>query len=180
MNVLFRLQRYGVVLPRLLAAGQQNVKLWQTQSFLLTEPPREAVPLPQFLLSAPPATCRQVMAQAARALRQMHQATCYMEKGKYDDISGLLTVCRHANGGHAVALATVHGIEKCPHPNPVRAQRDLAALAQALAHSCSRTDLLRGLLAYVGQSRLTFVSKRFAWRVLGRLARPGRRRRVPA
>jgi hypothetical protein len=180
MNVLFRLQRYGVVLPRLLAAGQQNVKLWQTQSFLLTEPLQEAVPLPDFLRSAPLATRRQVIRQAARALRQMHQATCYVESDKYDEISGLLTVLCLAKGGHAVALATVHGIEKCPHPNPVRAQRDLAALMQALAKTCSRTDLLRGLLTYVGQARLTFVSKRFARRVLRRLAGPKLRRRVPA
>ena len=59
--------------------------------------------------------------QAGRSsLRQMHQATCYVENDKYDEISGLLTVCCCAKGGHAVALATVHGIEKCPHPNPVR------------------------------------------------------------
>jgi len=197
MNVLFRLQRYGVVLPRLLAAGQENLRPWQMQSFLLTEPPQQAVPLPKFLLQAEPATRREAVRRAARVLRQMHQASCYVEDDKYDAISGLLSVCaveasfqlaRNPAGkletcapnGPAVALATVHGIEKCPYPNPVRAKRDLAAVMQALAGTCSRTDLLGGLLAYAGQRCLTPAVKRLASGVLRRLPQPRRGLRIAA
>src|SRR5207302_10863513 len=58
MNVLFRLERYGLVMPRLLAAGQKSLKPWQTQSFLLIEPLAGAVPLPEFLAHANPALRR--------------------------------------------------------------------------------------------------------------------------
>jgi hypothetical protein len=179
MHLLFRLQRYGVVLPRLLAAGQKSSRPWQTQSFLLTEPLPEAVPLPKFLLDADPATCRQTVRQAARVLRQIHQATCYLNDGSYEAISAVFAVC-HDGGKPAVALATVHGIEKSTHPNPVRARRDLAAIAQALTGACGKTDLMRALLDYTGQRHLTPAVKRFARRVLERLPKAQRRRRIAA
>jgi tRNA A-37 threonylcarbamoyl transferase component Bud32 len=180
MKVIFRLQRYGVVLPRLLAAGQENVKPWQIQSFLLTEPLKETVPLPRFLREADQATRREAIRRAGQVLRQMHQATCYVEDGEYQAVSGLLTVCCQGSGRPAVALATVHGIEKSSCPNPVRAWRDLAALAQALAGACTRTDLLRGFLGYIDRPGLGPGTKRFARRVLQRLATPRRKRRIAA
>jgi tRNA A-37 threonylcarbamoyl transferase component Bud32 len=174
MKVLFRLQRYGVVLPRLLAAGQKHLKPWQTQSFLLTEPQSGAVPLPTFLAEAGPAARRAVLRQAAGVLRQMHQASCYLEHDKRDFIGDLLTVC----AAGTVALATVHGIEKSHYPNPMRGQHDLAALVRCLEGACSRTDLLRGLLHYLGLVHLTPAAKRFTGRVLRRLEGGRRARRV--
>jgi hypothetical protein len=168
MKVLFRLQRYGVVLPRLLAAGQKPTKPWECESFLLTEPLRDAVPLPTFLASAPRFARRQVLREVGRAVRQIHLATCYLERDQPDAISRLLAV-----GGPVasptVALTTVHGLEKSHHANPARAQSDLAALTELLLPVCSRTDLLRGLLAYAGKRRLTPPLKHFARRVLRRL-----------
>jgi tRNA A-37 threonylcarbamoyl transferase component Bud32 len=180
MHVHFRLQRYGVVVPRLLAAGQENVKPWQIQSFLLTEPLQHTVPLPQFLGQARRPTRRKAVRRAGQVMRQMHQATCYVEHDKHDTIGDLLTVCCHDSEDPAVALATVRGIEKCPYPNPVRARRDLAALVQSLAGACSRTDVLRGFLGYIGRPRLTPAAKQFAGRVLQRQGVRPLRRRVAA
>src|SRR6185295_7293041 len=140
MKTHFRLQRYGVVLPRLLAAGQKQNKPWQIQSFLLTESIDGAVPLAQFLTSADHKTKRDAMCQAAIALRQMHQATCYAQPSQRKAMGELLTVTCH-NRAVTVALTTVHVVEKCAHPHPARGQRDLAALANALIGTCSRTEL---------------------------------------
>ncbi|HYV34477.1 MAG TPA: lipopolysaccharide kinase InaA family protein [Gemmataceae bacterium] len=176
MKVLFRLERYGVVTPKLVAVGQKQIKPWTIQSFLLTEPLQNALPLSEFLGRVDTRSRRAVIRNAARTLRQMHQATCYVEPQKHTQIGELLSVTSQAG----VALSTVHGIEKSHHPNPVRAQRDLAALVQALTGHCSRSDLLRGLLAYTGQKRLSFAGKLFARRVLSRLAMFHRQRRVAA
>jgi hypothetical protein len=175
MNVLFRLQRYGVVMPRLLAAGQQHVRPWQTQSFLLTEPLAGAVPLTQHLVIVPARARGEIVRRAALVLRQMHQANCYLEDGCHHAIGSLLTVRSHPTEGPMLALATVHGIEKSHYPNPMRGQRDAAALVEALP-SITRADLMRGLLAYLGQERLTPAGKQWARKVLGRVpARPQRR-----
>jgi tRNA A-37 threonylcarbamoyl transferase component Bud32 len=179
MNVLFRLQRYGVVMPRLLAAGQKQVKPWQTQSFLLTEPLSDAVPLPQHLAAVPAASRAEVVRRAARVLRQMHQANCYVQQGSHQEMGRLLTVCWHPQDGLTVALATVQGIAKSHYPNPLRAQRDAAALVGSLTGTCSGTDLMRGLLAYLGQERLTAAGKRWARKVLAR-EMASRQRRVAA
>jgi tRNA A-37 threonylcarbamoyl transferase component Bud32 len=175
MNILFRLQRYGVVVPRLLAAGQRHVGRWQTQSFLLTEPLQDALPLPQFLANAAPLQRRAVLRQAAQVLRQMHQANCYFEDDKNPTVSRLLTVCWQPPEAPTVALATVQGIEKSHYPNGGRAQRDLVALARHLVPTCSQSDLLRGLLAYLGAKDLTPAVRVFAGKLLRRL-NPARRR----
>jgi hypothetical protein len=171
MNVLFRLQRYGASC-RLLAAGQKHAKPWQAQSFLLTEPLAGAVPLAGYLASLHAAARGEVVRRAACALRQMHQANCHVRVSSHAAMGSLLTVYCPAGGGPTVALATVQGIEQSPYPNPTRAQRDAAALMRALQGTCSATDLMRGLLAYLGQERLTPAGKRWARKVLARVSPP--------
>ena len=180
MKVIFHLQRYGVVLPRLLAAGQNNIKPWEIQSFLLTQPLQGALPLVQFLATADPASRRRAVREAGRVLRQMHAANCYVEKRDGAGIADLLAVSCSGAGKLTVALTTVHGIEKTRHANPARVQRDLAALARVPAGTCSQTDLLRGLLSYVGRPRLTVGTKAFASRVLSRLSASKSLRRIAA
>jgi tRNA A-37 threonylcarbamoyl transferase component Bud32 len=176
MNVLFRLQRYGVVMPRLLAAGQKHLKPWQTQSFLLTERVAGAVPLPEYLATAPELTQREVVRQAAHVLRQMHQANCHFQDTRAESIGNLMLVCSRSAASPTVALATVQGIEKSHYPNPMRSRRDAAALVRALEGSCSATDFLRGLLAYFGHERLTPAGKLWARKILGRMSARGGQR----
>jgi hypothetical protein len=162
MKLIFHLQRYGVVVPRLLAAGQKTFRPWQTQSFLLTELLPQAIPLAKYLVLSPPSARRTVSRQAARLLRQMHEASCYLDEAALDQ---LLTVCL-AGGAPMVALATIQGIEKKHHPNPARARRDAAALFRVLSQRCSATDLLQALLAYLDKKRLTPSSKAWARKLL--------------
>jgi hypothetical protein len=173
MNILFRLQRYGVAVPRLLAAGQRRLGPWRTQSFLLTEPLAAAVPLPRFLAGAAARQRHMVLRQAARMLRQMHHANCHLDDTGGVAVEELLTVST-GSAGPAVAFATVQGIVKSRYPNAARAQRDLAALARPLLPLCSRSDLLRALLAYLGLQRLTPAARSLALRTLHRLE-PARR-----
>jgi tRNA A-37 threonylcarbamoyl transferase component Bud32 len=176
MKVLFRLQRYGVAMPRLLAAGQRRVKPWRIQSFLLTEPIQESTSLPRFLSKARASLKRGALRKAAQVIRQMHQANCYFSADRHDTIGELLGVQQPMK----VALTSVQGVEQCHHRHPARAQRDLAALARALGGHCTQTDLLRGLLAYIDQPRLTPATRHFARNVLRRLRQRTPSRRVAA
>jgi hypothetical protein len=175
MNVLFRLQRYGIVVPRLLAAGQKFLRPWQVESFLLTEPMQNALPLAGYIAKAAPPKRRTVLRQAAQLMRQMHHANCYLDDNRRETVESLLTVCCSSPTKPRVGLATVQGIEKSHYPNAVRGQRDLAALVRHLGATCSRSDLLRGLLAYLALERLTPAAKMFAGKVLRRVRQPRRR-----
>src|SRR5262249_17231311 len=44
-GMLFRQQRHGLAVPRLLAFGQRRLRPWRTESFLLTEVPPSQPPL---------------------------------------------------------------------------------------------------------------------------------------
>jgi hypothetical protein len=170
MNVLFRLERYGVVMPRLLAAGQKSARPWQMQSFLLTEPLAGAVALLPYLASVPALERRIVLRRTGHVLNQMHRANCYVDAVRQPSIGRLFAVCNRGGTGPTVALATVEGIYKSHYANPIRAQRDVASLLQALNGNCSTTDVVRLLLAYVGQKHLTRAGKQWVRRVLNRLA----------
>jgi hypothetical protein len=98
----------------------------------------------------------------------MHQATCYVKADCYQAIDDLLTVYCRNDDRPTVALATVHGLQKCHHPNPVRARRELTVLMEILAEACSRTELLRGLLDYLSEQHLTPAVKQFASKILRR------------
>jgi hypothetical protein len=172
MNVLFRLQRYGIVVPRLLAAGQKYVRRWQIESFLLTEPLQNAQPLARYVAKATASKRRTALRQAAQLIRQMHHANCYLDDDRRQTVEGLLTVCCSSPTKPTVGLATVQGIEKSHYPNAVRGQRDLAALVRHLGATCSRSDLLRALLAYLALERLTPAARMFAGKVLRRLRQP--------
>src|SRR5206468_7283972 len=129
---------------------------------------------------ADPALRRAAVRRAGAVLRQVHKAGCYLERDIQDRVSRILTVRGKTPLELTVALSTVHGIEKCHYANPARARRDLAALAGCITGWCSRTDLLRGLLAYLGQPRWTPAAKHFARQVLRRLPPPRRLRRAAA
>jgi tRNA A-37 threonylcarbamoyl transferase component Bud32 len=180
MKVLLRLQRYGVVGPRLLAAGQQRPRPWQMKSFLLTEPPSDAVPLLQFLRQASPPVRRECIGSTARFLRQLHKANCYLDATARESMADLLIVCSPRIDNFTVGLGTVHTVEQCAYPNPVRAMRDLATMWQSLDCVCSQSDLLFGLLTYFGQRHLTFQAKKIVRTLLRRKNEPRRPRRFVA
>ena len=70
---IFRLQRFGVAGPRLLAMGHRQLGAWQRFSFLLTEPP--CGPSLAYSLRTASAESRENLARQFEVLmRQVHDA----------------------------------------------------------------------------------------------------------
>jgi tRNA A-37 threonylcarbamoyl transferase component Bud32 len=76
-GLLFRLQRYGIVTPRLLAVGQRQTAPGWVESFLLTEPPPDAVPLADWLSKH--GAGRHLFDEALTLLRRLHEAGCHLD-----------------------------------------------------------------------------------------------------
>jgi tRNA A-37 threonylcarbamoyl transferase component Bud32 len=165
-GLLFRLQRYGVVTPRLLAVGQRHPRPWQADSLLLIEPVRNAVPLVAWLAEQGEGEPRRlVLRRAAEVLRRIHEAGCSWGAGE-SPAQGL-----HVRAGDApeVVLGSVEGLERrCSRR---RALRDLVVLWARLAVTCRRTEFLWFLLGYLDLPRLTPAARRLARKLLRRVRR---------
>ncbi len=114
---IFRLQRFGVAGPRLLAMGHRTLARGQRFSFLLTEPPA-GVPLEAALRQAAPAERFALLRRLGAALRQMHEAGYTFRAGA--DGLGAWVV----DDGR-LALASVEGLEQT-----AGAWKGLAAMAR--------------------------------------------------
>lgn len=163
---LFRLQRFGVRTPRLLAFGQRRSRLGMTDSFLLTEALTEIIPLADWLdgeyrPGLPPCTRRlrwQVLHAAGRLVRQVHEAGCRLGYPLDTKLVRGDTLFLQARPGQdpIVVLNNLERIRRRRHLPREMAFLDLAALRCRLAPtSMRRTDELRFLLAYLGEPRLT-------------------------
>lgn len=152
--LLFRLQRYGVQTPRLLAFGQRHPLPWQTESFLLTDVPQAAglVDGLRELGDRPLWTAEhkrrwRLVRAAADLVRRTHDASCY----------GIGTVCQlGVRSGPTVILEDITGLAIERGSGQRRALRDLRRLYHSLPEGlASRTDLLRFLLAYLEEPEVT-------------------------
>jgi tRNA A-37 threonylcarbamoyl transferase component Bud32 len=172
-GLLFRLQRYGVATPRLLAVGQKHVRPWRTDSLLLLEPLQGTVPLAAWLASQGDGESRRlVLRRAAEVLRRLHDAGCSFAPATAP------VDAFHVRAGDTpeVVLGTVEGLRKrCTR---TLVMRDLAALWAGLGATCRRTERLWFLLGYLDVARLTPAARRLAARLL-RLARAGGGREPP-
>ena len=77
-RVLFRLQRHGIPAPALLAFGQRTVSKSAAESFVVAEPPADAVPVEYRLTdpSLPLDERRVLLRECGRLLRLLHDAGC--------------------------------------------------------------------------------------------------------
>lgn len=169
--LLFRLQRYGIRGPRLLAFGQRRVSPGRLQSFLLAEMPRKTTGFVEWLMRPPSGKAelserRCLIRQAATLLKNLHEASCYLRRRE------ALPLQVHWRPGKAaeVVLGQVEGIRLRRHAGPRRQLADLARLRAALPR-CNRSDALRFLLAYLGQRRLTAPARAW-WKSSARPPRP--------
>jgi tRNA A-37 threonylcarbamoyl transferase component Bud32 len=175
-GTLFRLERYGIRAPRLLAFGQQARRPWQVHSLLLMEKPGEGISLAEWLRWA--SDCRRDQAQrrhllrkAGDLLRRLHAAACYLPEG-FDRDSFRVHIL--PDGSEPIALAEASKLRRRHRPDRHLAAGNLAGLKARFTGLCSRTDTLRVLLAYLAQRRLTPEARRLVRRIL----RPSFRRRV--
>jgi hypothetical protein len=163
-GLLFRLQRAGVVAPRLLAFGQRLVRPWYIESFLLTEPWPDTLPLGQWLVTyasrrseGQEQRCN-VIRQAADLLRRLHDAHCYLGKG---GIHLDLTT------DFLVVLNDVEDVKTSRHTSQIGIANDLHCLRSVLGAALAiRTDELRFFLHYLRVPRLTREAKKLARSIL--------------
>lgn len=175
-GTLFRLQRYGVVTPRLLAVGQKHSWPGRTESFLLTEPVPRTVSLFAWL-KAPPrplSEVRQVIRKTAALVRTLHEASCYLDWKSRDTDPCPLQVHPCPAEAPAVVLGSVNFVQRRHRRSEARAQHDLQTLGQQFSGAISsRTEGLRFVLAYLGLKRLTPAAKPWILRLArSRLVEP--------
>jgi hypothetical protein len=137
---IFRLQRFGVAGPRLLAMGHRRVTAWQRYSFLLTEPPT-GPSLAMVLRQDEPARRQRLLRRLGVQLRQVHEAG-FALRADANVCEAWVVV---ADG--RLALGNVDGLERT-----AATRLALFAKPQAMA-LLSRTDRLRVLLGYLGLRR---------------------------
>jgi tRNA A-37 threonylcarbamoyl transferase component Bud32 len=185
--VAFRLERFGLSSPRLLAVGQRHSFPWTTDSFLLTELAAKATSLLEWLAasyarrnSAAESNQRwQVLRDAGRALRKITDAGYEIADWKtaltdFSEIPGSALFCIQERVAESptVVLGRAQGLRKCRHAGPAQSLMQLVAARTALSQACvSKTDELRFFFAYLGLSRLAPEAKRIA-RSISRPRRP--------
>jgi hypothetical protein len=168
---LFRLQRFGVATPRLLAVGQRHPRPWRTESFLLTEPPPHTVRLAGWLAGQagrPLESCerrqrRRLLREAGQVLRRLHHAGYH--GSCFDDGHFLIQA---GEDGPTVVLGNLEGIHGRRYSRSTWHRRDLRVLYATFAPVlASRTDALRFLLGYLGTEWLTADGRRLVRKILG-------------
>jgi tRNA A-37 threonylcarbamoyl transferase component Bud32 len=149
-GLLFRLQRYGIVTPRLLAVGQRCSWPWRTASMLLTEPLSGTMSLVDWLAGARRYRDR-ILGEAGAVLRRLHMAGCCLNL--HAPAEGFLVQLRQEEPPRVV-LGTVADLRR-HQPTEERRWRDLALLRAALAERAGRTGRRQLLLGYLGVRLLT-------------------------
>jgi hypothetical protein len=188
---LFRLQRFGVRTPRLLAFGQRHPRPWRAESFLLSEEPSGAETLPawlrrqgrQPLWTAQLKQRRRLIAEAGDFLRRIHDAG-YRGHRFTDRL--FLVQAGVVGRSFSLVLGTLDGLDCRRRSGTARARRDVANVLRILAPAlASRCDEMRFLRAYFGLTRLTSAAKDFLHAPTGepgdhrRSVRPSCLKRVP-
>jgi tRNA A-37 threonylcarbamoyl transferase component Bud32 len=182
-GTLFRLQRFGIGTPRLLAVGQRHPRPWRTESFLLTAAPARAVPLVARLAgqarrplwTAERKQRRRWVRGAAQVLRRLHDAGCYAAHFGEDHFMVRLGPVADQDpwSRSAVVLGSLKDIQTRRGFHSARRRRDLAGMQRAFGEVLgSHTDELRFLLAYLGLRRLTPAAKRLARQLKGEKRKP--------
>ncbi len=152
--LLFRLQRHAVPAPRVLAMGQRSGFLGRQESFLLTEPAGDTVPLAVWLTRQADTGRGQTQAmrrwrllhEVGAVLHRMHDAGCFLAVSG----EGLPLAVRLAdNDQPQVVVANPEAV--CLHRQslPDMKQRDLAAVKETLHISgCDENDVKRFAAGY--------------------------------
>jgi tRNA A-37 threonylcarbamoyl transferase component Bud32 len=164
--ILFRLQRYGVVTPRLLAFGQKHFPPRRTESFLLTEPPTDTIDFATWLAEQakqPLWTAQRkrrwaLIRATAKVLRRMHEAHCYLGRG-----ATALPLHVRTRQAQTIVLASVEDIHLRRRSGARQVVADLARLRDYLSpQTFNRADALRFLLAYLGDAHRSPAVRRLA------------------
>jgi len=162
-GLIFRLQRYRIETPRVLAFGQRHHPPWRTDSFLLTESPADGVNLADWLAGAGVELQprRRLLHEAGRLLRCLHEVGCCVSPTAGSRRACPLVVRMGPDAVPALALGTIEGIVPQRKRSARAARRDLAVLLDQVAPA-SQSDRLRVLLGYLDQRRLGNSGRRWS------------------
>src|SRR5581483_24511 len=170
---LFRLQRYGVPTPRLLAVGQRFQRPWRSESFLLTEPLPSHAGLAETLLhlnwqANGAEEYRRLLRQAGLVLRGLHESGGYLPVHAGGDLARPFGIVP-ADGREQVLVRSVAELRLHRRSRRRRAWVDLQALYVRFSTGLiSRTDALRFLLAYLEMKTLDAAGRQQLRDWLGR------------
>jgi tRNA A-37 threonylcarbamoyl transferase component Bud32 len=166
-GLLFRLQRLGILTPRLLAFGQTNRALGTVNSFILTESPKNQAP--PSLCPTPHASSiieqlhlrdyRALIRKTAVLLKRMHDAGCHFKEPM--EMNADFVVIRLPE--FTVGLGRMDNIVLQRGNRRMQQKRDLIWLSGGQASLVtSRSDVIRLLRAYLGVRRLGAEGKALA------------------
>ena len=147
--MLFRLQRHGVVTPKLLAVGQRFRGLGRVESFLLTEPLLGISNLADWLRDRAGAVDwrqrEEVVRAAAEVLRRMHEAGCFFADQGGVSESIPLFVQELPGKPVIVVIGDVARLRTCKQTRSA-AERDLRLVQAILQAPIDESWLLRHYL----------------------------------
>jgi len=141
---VFRLQRFGVALPRVLAVGQHRRRPWQSSSFLLTEEPVALRPLGTWLNQAFDWQRHRTLREVAEQLRRIHQAGYRFRAG-----SDVLHAFGVSGADQGAWLRSACSLTRDRRPRRKHAVCDLRRLLKQARTCVTRTEALRFLQAYL-------------------------------
>jgi hypothetical protein len=162
-GLLYRLRRYGVPTPDLLAFGQHHQAPGYTHSFHLTSEAVGAVALGHWWAAAGPGPRRRVLRATTLTLRRIHDCGCVVSSP-----AQTLAVREATAGSPEVLVSDPGGLRAARRLDDARRKRDLYSLLASFPGSLSASDVSRFVLAYFGHRRLTPDARRLVARVLRR------------
>jgi hypothetical protein len=157
---IFRLERYGLKPPKLLAVGRRLEKGWRSSSFLLTQPLQGHFELIDWLAQAKSHSTERwhILRSVARMLRRIHQAGYALDS--LVNPRCLFGVQTNAGPERRIVLASAEGLQRVRNFRGRRSVRDLRRICSCLSQICSRTDILRFILAYGDRRKLDVETRR--------------------
>ena len=141
-RMLFHLQRHGIPAPALLAFGQRTISTTTAESFVVAEPPADAVPVDyRFAEEISLADRRALLALCGERLRQLHDAGCQPNPRRTANDPLFMTA------GGDVFVGSPFSVMLAKRIGDGRKWADLRALLAGLP----KTDRVRVLRGYLGR-----------------------------
>ncbi len=144
---LFRLERLGLPVARVLAFGQRFGPQGGLESFILRSRSESSQSPRQWLGSCradrgKQAAKRNLLHQAGGLLRQLHRANFYLGEAGCDSLDGIFTVVQEADGIEQVRIDRADALTSRRHESPQQALEDLRNSGRLLREECFRERIV--------------------------------------
>jgi heptose I phosphotransferase len=141
-EVLLRLERYGVMVPSVLAMGRRAGRFGRLDSLLLIQPIADTVALAEWIGGEwDEGVRRSVLSEVGAVLRRLHEACCHLP-----DTDFRLALCHGADGSLHPVLTAADALLVTQAPSPSLVARNLSSFTHALRHWGATLKDVRWLL----------------------------------